>query len=108
MPALIGPNPGEPISVSFYLPQDIMIYGSLALSLAGVAWLVKARTRDRRWAAVYILAFTAILAALNVVAWIHSMDHTPFLTLEEVFRQMLLESAGITAVGLIFAGVALC
>ena len=108
MPALIGPNPGEPISVSFYLPQDIMIYGSLALSLAGVAWLVKARTRDRRWAAVYILAFTAILAALNVVAWVHSMDPTSFLTLEEVFRQMLLESAGITAVGLIFAGVALC
>ena len=108
MPTLIGPNAGEPISVSFYLPQDIMIYGSLALSLAGVFWLVKARTGDRRWAAVYILAFTAILAALNVVAWIHSMDPTPFLTPEEVFRQMLLESAGITAVGLIFAGVALC
>ena len=108
MPALIGPNPGEPISVSFYLPQDIMIYGSLVLSLAAVFWLVKARTEDRRWAAVYILAFTAILAALNVVAWIHSMDPTPFLTIEEVFRQILLESAGITAVGIIGAGVALC
>ena len=108
MPALIGPNPGEPISVSFYLPQDFMIYGSLILSLAAVFWLVKARTGDRRWAAVYILAFTAILAALNVVAWIHSMDPTPFLTPEGVFRQMLLESAGITAAGLIFAGVSLC
>ena len=107
MPALIGPSPGEPISVSFYLPQDFMIYGSLVLSLAAVFWLVKARTSDRRWAAVYILAFTAILAALNVVAWVHSMDPT-FVTIEEILRQMLLESAGITAVGLIFAGVALC
>ena len=108
MPALLGPNPGEPISVSFYLPQDFMIYGSLLLSLVGVAWLVKARTGDRRWAAVYIMALTVMLAALNVVAWVHSMDPTPFLTLEALFRQMLFESAGITAVGMIGAGVALC
>ena len=107
MPALIGPSSGEPISVSFWLPQDFMVYGSLVLSLAAVFWLVKARTRDRRWAAVYILALTAILAALNVVAVIHSMDPT-FLTPEEIFRQMLIQSAGITAVGLIFTGVALC
>ena len=107
MPALIGPNAGEPISVSFWLPQDFMIYGSVVLSLAGVVWLVKARTGDRRWAAVYIMALTAILAALNVVAWIHSMDPT-FSTFEEIFRQMLFENAGITAVGLIGAGVALC
>ena len=107
MPALIGPNAGEPISVSFYLPQDFMVYGSLILSLAGVVWLIKARTGDRRWAAVYIMALTAILAALSVVAVIHSMDPT-FLTPEEIFRQMLIQSAGITAVGLIFTGVALC
>ena len=108
MPALLGPSPGEPISVSFYLPQDFMRYGSLVLSLAAVFWLVKARTSDRRWAAVYIMTLTVMLAALNVVAWVHSMDPTPFLTLEELFRQMLFESAGITAVGMIGAGVALC
>ena len=107
MPALIGPNAGEPISVSFWLPQDFMVYGSLILSLAAVFWLVKARTGDRRWAAVYIMALTTILAALNVVAVIHSMDPTS-LTIEEIFRQMLFQSAGITAVGLIGAGVALC
>ena len=108
MPALLGPNSGEPISVSFYLPQDFMIYGSLILSLAAVFWLVKARTGDRRWAAVYILALTFILAALNVVAVIHSMDLTPPTTFEDVFRQMLFQSAGITVAGLIFAGVSLC
>ena len=108
MPALIGPNAGEPISVSFWLPQDFMVYGSLILSLAAVFWLVKARTGDRRWAAVYIMAFTVILAALNVIAVIHSMDLTPPTTFEEVFRQMLFQSAGITAAGLVGAGVALC
>ena len=108
MPSRVGPNAPQPISVSFWLPQDFMIYGSQILSLAGVFWLVKARTRDRRWAAVYIMALTFILAALNIVAWTHSMDFTPFLTPEGVFRQMLIQSAGITAVGLIFAGVALC
>ena len=101
----IGPN--DSASVSFYVPLDIMIYGSFAISLAGVAWLVKARTVDRRWAAVYILALAAILAALSVVAMATSMDPT-FFTPEELFRQQLLESAGITAVGLIGAGVALC
>ena len=108
MPSRVGPNAPQPISVSFWLPQDFMIYGSQILSLAGVFWLVKARTVDRRWAAVYIMALTFILAALNVVAWIHSMDFTPFLTPEGVFRQMLLQTVGITAVGLIGAGVALC
>ena len=107
MPTLIGPNAPQPISVSLFLPLDIMAYGSLVLSLAGVAWLVKARTRDRRWAAVYIMALTVILAALNVVALTYNMDLVP-ITPEEVFRQLLFQSAGITAVGLIGAGVALC
>ena len=108
MPALLGPNVGEPISVSFYLPQDFMIYGSLILSLAAVFWLVKARTGDRRWAAVYIMAFTVILAALNIVAWTHSMDLSFDVVIEDFYRQMLLQTVGITAVGLIGAGVALC
>ena len=108
MPTLIGPNAGEPMSVSLFLPLDIMLYGSALLSLTGVFWLVKARTRDRRWAAVYILALAAMLAALNIVALTHSMNPIPAETPEEVFRQLLLENAGITAVGLLGAGVALC
>lgn len=107
MPALIGPNASKPISVSFYVPLDAMVYGSLVLSLVGVAGLVKARTADRRWAAVYILALAAIFAALSVVALATSLDPT-FLTPEELFRRQLLECAGIIAVGLIGAGVALC
>ena len=103
----IGPNSVTGISASVHLPLTFMADGSLILSLAGVFWLVKARTRDRRWAAVYIMALTFILTALNVVAVIYSMA-PPSLTPEEIYRQLLFQSAGITAVGLIGAGVALC
>ena len=105
MPSLVGPN--EQVSVSFYVPLDAMVYGSLVLSLIGVAGLVKARTVDRRWAAVYILALAAIFAALSVVALSTSLDPT-FFTPEELYRRQLLESAGIIAAGLIGTGVALC
>ena len=103
----IGPNSVTPISTSVHLPLSFMGDGSMIIAIAAVFWLVKARTRDRRWAAVYIMALTTILAALNVVAVIYSMNPT-FLAPEEIFRQMLLQSAGITAIGLIGAGVALC
>ena len=104
----IGPNSVTGISASVHLPLTFMAEGSVIISIAGVFWLVKARTRDRRWAAVYIMALTVILAALNTVAWVHSMDIPISITPEEIFRQLLFQSAGITAVGLIGAGVALC
>ena len=103
----IGPNSVTPISTSVHLPLSFMADGSVIIAIAGVFWLVKARTVDRRWAAVYIMALTFILAALNVVAAIYSMDPT-FVTIEELYRQQLFQSAGITAVGLIGTGVALC
>ena len=103
----IGPNSVTGISASVHLPLTFMADGSVIIAIAGVFWLVKARTRDRRWAAVYIMALTVILAALNVVAVIYSMDPPP-LTSEEIYRQLLFQSAGITAVGVVGAGVALC
>ena len=103
----IGPNSDTPISTSVHLPLTFMADGSVIIAIAGVFWLVKARTRDCRWAAVYMMALTVILAALNVVAVIYSMDPPP-LTSEEIYRLLLFQSAGITAVGLVGAGVALC
>ena len=102
----IGPNGGTPSSASVYLSRAVMAEGSTIIAVAGVFWLVKARTRDRRWAAVYIMALTVILAALNVVNM--TMDLERINAAEELFRHMLLQSAGITAVGLIGTGVALC
>lgn len=103
----IGPNSVTGISASVHLPLSFMAEGSVIIAIAAVFWLVKARTRDRRWAAVYIMALTAILAALNVVAGIYSMD-SPLLTSEEIYRQLLFQSAWITVIGMIGAGVALC
>ena len=103
----IGPNSDTPTSASIYLPLTVMAEGSGFIALAGEVGLVKARTRDRRWTAVYIMALTVILDALAVVAVMTSMDPT-FSTFEEIMRQLLLQTAGITAVGLIGAGVALC
>ena len=108
MPALLGPNAGKLISVSLYLPQNFMVYGSALLSLAGVVWLVKARTGDRRWAAAYILALAAILTSLLCVHRIQNMDIDLIFAPEVFFRQLLYQCSVITAVGMIGAGVALC
>ena len=100
-------GPGESASAAFYLTRVAMAEGCGIIALAGEVGLVKARTRDRRWAAVYMMAMTVIMTCVAYVSMTGSMDPT-FLTIEELFRRHLLESAGITAIGLIGAGVALC
>ena len=102
----VGPNSVTGISASVHLPRSFMAEGSVIIAVAGVFWLVKAWTRDRRWAAAYIMALTVILAALNVVNM--TMDLERISAVEELFRQILLQSAGITAAGVVGAGVALC
>ena len=101
----IGPNTSQ--AASYYLLRVAMADGSALIALVGVFALVRARTGDRRWAAVYVLALAAILAALLVLYWTGRMDWTE-VPPEEAFRQMLLRCAGIAAVGLAGAGVALC
>lgn len=103
--AWIGPN--TDISRSFYLFRYAMAHGSTIISFIGAFGLVKARVGDRRWAAVYVLAATAMLTALLVVDWSGRMD-TTFTTPEELFRQMLSQCSGVAAAGLIGTGVALC
>ena len=103
----IGPN--EDASRSFYLSRMAMCYGSPILACLGTYGLVKARMGDRRWAAVYVLATTAMLTALLVLSWTGRMDVTASVTTpEEEFRQMLLRCSGVAAVGLVGTGVALC
>ena len=108
MKTWIGPYRDVEVSSSFYLLQIAMCYGSFILALLGTYGLVKARMEDRRWAAVYVLAATAMLTALLVVDWTGRMDVSTFTTPEEAFRQMLLQCSGIAAVGLVGTGVALC
>ena len=102
----VGPNESAPASL--YLLTLAMAYGSTIISLAGEVGLVKARTRDRRWAAVYILAMAAMMISLLYVHETTRMDVKVALNPEEFFRRMLFRNAGITAIGVIGAGVALC
>ena len=99
-------GPGESVAASFYLLRLAMAEGCGIIALAGEVGLVKARTGDRRWAAVYILALSAIMTSVAYVSITGSMD--PIGSIEEVFQRLLILDAGITAIGIIGAGVALC
>lgn len=104
MPALLGPE--RMVSRSMQLSLDVMCYSAPLLAVAGVFALVKARTEDRRWAAVYVLAMTAIMIALFTVALVTNMsiEGGP----EQLCGQLLACCAVIAAIGLAGTGVALC
>lgn len=101
----IGPD--RLVSASVYLLTCAMGCGGTVISFIGAFALGKARIRDRRWAAVYVLALAAMLAALSVVRLTMSMED-PDLSVEDDLRSMLVRCSVIAAVGLAGAGVALC
>ena len=73
-------------------------------SFLAVYWLGKARVRDRRWAAAYILTLAAVTISLETVAQLTSMDVTAF---EPGLQANLLQCAVIAVLGLAGAGVSL-
>lgn len=82
-----------------------MSYSCSLFALTGIYSLIKARTRDRRWAAVYVLAMAAILISRILLEW----SHIPVITNpEEKFRQLMLRCTMVAAAGLAGTGVALC
>lgn len=80
----------------------LLNWNVLPLIVLGITALVKARTRDRRWRAVYILSLSAMMLAFRVLGVLTSLA----LTAPPVFP--LWNSVEITLIGLIGAGVALC
>ena len=82
----------------------------LVTALIGMAALVKARTRDRRWAAVYLLALTAAVLTLAVLAMLENFSSlNPLCDVVPAnwFQPYLPRFAVITAAGLVGAGAAL-
>ena len=79
-------------------------FGSIAAALAGVWDLVKARTGDRRWIAVYIMALAAVLLMIGSLLLMRTLSdisdgwYLPFL-----WRYILIFIAGLLGMG-----VALC
>ncbi len=83
----------------------------LVTALVGMAALVKARTRDRRWAAVYLLALTAAVLTLAVLAMLENFSSINPLhdaLLANWFQPYLWRFGIVTAAGLVGAGAALC
>ena len=104
----IGPAAGQFTSASFYLSRIAMGDIAAVIALTGFYALVKARTGDRRWAAVYVLAMTAMLTALMVLSWIGNMALSADFGIEDFFRWALTRCSIIAAVGVAGTGVALC
>lgn len=78
--------------------------GAVAAALVCVWSLVRARTGDRRWAAVYILSLAAVLLAME--------SRMLLSTLSDVwdgwYLPFLRRDCALAAVGLVGAGAALC
>lgn len=82
--------------------------GGLGMTIIGIFALVKARTEDQRWAAVYVLAMTSMLVCLEALALLSCMTITGEPTWESYFSPYFYSYAALTAIGLIGTGVALC
>lgn len=103
MPAPIGP--GRMISRSYWiLGIALQLVGGAGMAVLGIIALVKARMGDRRWAAVYILAMTAVLVSLETLLL---MNNAGELNWENSLSPYFFAWAALTAVGIMGTGVAL-
>lgn len=82
----------------------LLEWGGAAAGAVGVVGLVKARTQNRRWRAVYVMSMALMLLAFCLLSLFTSMD----VSSTEPWACTLQHSIEITAIGLIGAGVSLC
>ncbi len=83
--------------------SSVLEWGGAAAGAVGIVGLVKARTCDRRWRAVYFLSLSAMMLAFCVLSLFTRMDFSA-----DPWARTLRHSIEITAIGLIGTGVALC
>lgn len=60
--------------LTLMLFSNALMWGGFAMALLAVFALVKARMGDRRWAAVYILALTAVLLSWQMLSFMNIMS----------------------------------
>ena len=113
--ALLGEVPVRVLwfSLGYTRPLTVLLLGDalewggcFAMALLAVYALVKARTGDRRWAAVYVLALTAVLVSWQTLTFMSDMSLDgagPGWGLSH-FRIWTIQAA----VGFVGAGVSLC
>ena len=106
MPSWIGPD--RMVSRSVQTLLSTLEYGGIAMALIGESGLVRARTKDRRWVAVYLLGLAAMLISMESLALLVSMQ-TPESTLQASWWHPHMQYyLAITVAGLAGAGVSLC
>ena len=105
VPALIGPS-DRMTSLSNLIFGEALIWNAAAMAVLGTFALVRARTQDRRWAAVYVLAMAALMVPLLTLDMFGSIDPT-YGFAENWYLPYLGQYTATFAVGLLGAGVAL-
>lgn len=103
----IGPNGGFMVPLSVGILKDALQYGGTAIAILGVYSLVKARTGDRRWAAVYCLSMAVMLVSMESMAVFSIMDISS-LSADGWWHAQMGYYLAILAVGAAGTGVALC
>ena len=84
---------------------DALQWGGIAVGITGVVALVKARTKNRRWRAVYVMSFALMMLAFCLLNQYSFMDPSGgFGSIEAHTRQCC---TVITIIGLVGTGVAL-
>lgn len=83
----------------------LLEWSAVPLAVLGMVGLVKARTRDRRWRAVYFLSLSVMMLAFCVLSLLTSMVVSETDTWWSSTWQY---SIAITIFGLVGTGVALC
>lgn len=98
---------GRMVPLSTKLMGDVLQYGGTIIAFLGVYALVKARTGDRRWAAVYCLSTAVMLVSMESLAVFSAMDPSVF-SADSWWHAQIGYHLAILAVGAAGAGVALC
>lgn len=94
----------------YRLPGPVMCvweWGGFLIALLGVFALIKARMRDRRWAAVYVLALSAMLVSAQSLALLSNMSLAGYMGFLS-FLPEFLACAAFAAIGLVGTGASLC
>lgn len=98
---------GKMVPLSVEILEDVLQYGGTAIALLGVYALVKARTGDRRWAAVYCLSMAVMLVSMESLAVFSAMDISS-LSADGWWHAQMGYYLAILAAGAAGTGVALC